>query len=638
MSKDVNGPVEVEPVRLEISPVRRGPSPARFLCVVAVAVGAIGYGAWRGGYHAGWLEGRPTVTLTTLPVDQGEMTAEVVENGTLESANNAAVKCQVEALVGLTGWQTGLGAVATPKNSAGGIGTPAEPTGRTAAKLRAGANVDMAKVSTQVSTTVGLGGLKPGTDTSTSAAAATTGVTTLDKPTIRSFSYSVPPYTILRTRISVAVAQKMGWIDPSMNRGGSAEKPGSTRIIKIVDEGTKVKAGDILCELDSAKFQDELKAQQIRYLQARSWVEQARSILGVNLITMREYQEGVYPQDVQLVHQYTTACRTEEDRARQNYEWSKATAIRGFRSATQLQADALAWQQAEFQLRESEHMANRLERYTAPRLITSLKAKIEAIKSDLLAQEAAFQLETDRMKRLETAVANCTIRAPRDGMVVYHNPPNMWGRIDNMIREGSVVREGQTLIDLPDPKHMRVRARINESKVASVHTGQKAWVSIDAFTDRPLLGTVSEVTPIPTGAGGPISDVKIYYAMIELDGQGYDGLRPGLSAEVSFLVKARRRVTRVPLEAIRWVEGRPFAAAVRGKSEGSSGAPRGGPGHRSAWEWRSVALGQSDRDFAEVITGLAPGERVVSDPDLLPPPRPNHAGPTVADTSARPRG
>lgn len=636
MSKDVNGPVG-EPVNLEIPPVRGGLSPGRVLCVIAVAVGAVAYGVWRGGYHFGWLEGRPAVTLTTLPVDQGEMTAVVVENGTLESANNAAVKCQVEALVGLTGWQTGLGAVATPKNSAGGIGTPAEPTGRRAAKLRAGANVDMAKVSAQVSTTVGLGGLKPSTDASSSAAAIT-GVTTLNKPTVRSFSYSVPPYTILRTRISVAVAQKMGWIDPSMNRGGSAEKPGSTRIIKIIDEGTKVKAGDILCELDSSKFRDELKAQQIRYLQARSWVEQARSILGVNLITMREYQEGVYPQDVQLVHQYTTACQTEEERARQNLEWSRATAARGFRSATQLQADALAWQQAEFRLRDAEHMANRLERYTAPRLITSLKAKIEAIKSDLLSQEAAFELEVNRLKRLETAVANCTIRAPREGMAVYHNPPNMWGRIDNMIREGTTVREGQTLIDLPDPKHMRVRARVNESKVASVHTGQKAWVAIDAFSDRPLLGTVSEVTPIPTGAGGPISDVKIYYAMIELDGQGYDGLRPGLSAEVSFLVKARRRVTRVPLGAIRWVEDRPFAAAVRGQSEGSDRAPGGGPGHRSAWEWRSIALGQSDRDFAEVITGLAPGERVVSDPDLLPPPRPNHTGPTVADTSARPRG
>ncbi len=37
------------------------------------------------------------------------------------------------------------------------------------------------------------------------------------------------------------------------------------------------------------------EAQQIRYLQAKSWVEQAKSILDVNEISLREYQEGIYP-------------------------------------------------------------------------------------------------------------------------------------------------------------------------------------------------------------------------------------------------------------------------------------------------------------------------------------------------------
>ena len=39
-------------------------------------------------------------------------------------------------------------------------------------------------------------------------------------------------------------------------------------------------------------------------------------------------------------------------------------------------------------------------------------------------------------------------------------------------------------------------------------------------------------------------------------------LRPGLSAEVTFLVDQPRKVTRLPLQAVRWFGDVPFAAVV----------------------------------------------------------------------------
>src|SRR6185312_14073694 len=104
----------------------------------------------------------------------------------------------------------------------------------------------------------------------------------------------------------------------------------------------------------------------------------------------------------------------------------------------------------------------------------------------------------------------------------------------NQIQEGATVREGQPIINLPNPKHMQVRAKINESKVAHIHKGQRAEIVIDAFPDRPMSGTVAEVTPIPAPANGPMSDVRVYFAIVNIDTGGFDELRPGLSAEVSF--------------------------------------------------------------------------------------------------------
>ena len=393
---------------------------------------------------------------------------------------------------------------------------------------------------------------------------------------------------------------------------GGQEKVGSTRIIKIVPEGTQVKKGDIVCELDAFSFKEELQAQQIRWAQAKAWVEQAQTLLEVNEISYREYKEGILPQDAQLINQYLLTCRTEEDRAEKNYQWSKETAAKGYRAAAQVKADELNLQQAKIALTEAEGMAFRLENYTKPRLLKSLEAKIEAIKADKLAQDSSFQLETVRLKKLETMVDKCVLRAPRDGVVVYANQPNAWGRVDNPIDEGVTVREGQPIFNLPDPGMMRVRVKVNESKVALIHSGMKAKVVVDAFPDLALNATVAEVTPIPAPANGPFSDVQIYYANVDIDTTDVKTLRPGLSAEVTFLLSDSRKVTRVPLQAIRWVNRKPYVAVATEGKAGSNGV---------GWQWRDLTIGQSDPNYAEVVQGLEPGEKVLSRPDQLPEPQ-----------------
>jgi multidrug resistance efflux pump len=409
------------------------------------------------------------------------------------------------------------------------------------------------------------------------------------------------------------------------------EKPGSTRILWILPEGTRVQgqhlvaepghdaplvpvllgyvpvqAGDVVCELDASAFRTELEAQHIRHAQARAWVQQARAILEVSQISLREYRDGVYPQDQELIRQYVTTCRTEQVRAKAALVWSQDALRKHVRTPSQLQVDRLVAERAEIALSEAMRMQERLERYTAPRLLKSLEAKIAAVQSDLLTQQSAFLLEDERLRQLQAMVDHCIMRAPRDGVVVYAKQSNGWGRVEDQIREGVTVREGQPIFNLPDPNRMSVQVRVNESKVSLIRSGQRAVIRIDAFPDRPLGGTVAEVTPIPAPASGPGSDIKIYYALVTIDQGGFEGLRPGLSAEVSFLIGTRPGVTRVPVQAVRWVEGRPLVAL-----ETATGV-----------RWRPIAVGTTGAGYAEVLSGLAPGERVVADPATLPPPEP----------------
>lgn len=589
--------------------------------------------------------GGPRQELAALSVDQGDVPVVVIESGALESANNATVKCKVEALMGQVG---GAQPKAGGAPAGGGASAPSAAATKAAAPVKGSDNGVISSSTgmtanssvTSAGGAVGGGGGGGGAAPAAGGASGGGGSTAPVAPTITSFTYVVAPHIPLRPATTTSTQAKAAAAPAAApaggggggggNRGGGnqqqqATKPGSTRILTILPEGTRVKEGDVVCELDSSAFSDEVAAQLIRHAQAKAWVEQARAILEVNDIALREYRDGIYREDLGLVDSYIEACKLECKRAAATLEWSRGVSKKRLRTPAQLRGDVLTMKRAEIALAAAEGMKHRLVDFTAPKIIKSLEAKGEAIRADKFAQEAAFGLEDDRLRRLQTMVENCTMRATRDGIVVYANAVNGWGRVDTQITEGLTVREGMPIFNLPDPTHMRVRAKVNESKVVAIKAGQDVDIRLDAFPDRPLRGKVAEVTPIPAPANGPISDVKIYYAMIDIEGGGSSDLRPGFSARVGIAVGRGRSVTRIPVEAVRWVGATPYAAKL------TPAGPR----------WAALDLGLSNSTHAEVRAGLEPGDRVAADPESLPPPPPNLPRPaTVAEgwKATGPRG
>jgi len=408
------------------------------------------------------------------------------------------------------------------------------------------------------------------------------------------------------------------------------EKPGSTVIVSILPEGTRVTKGQVVCELDRSAFDDELQAQLVRWLKAKSWVDQAKSILEVSEISLREYRDGIYPQDLQLIRQYIETCKIEKERSERNANWSRDMFKKGLRTAAQLKGDELNDQEKSIALEEAEGMLERLVKFTGPKNIKSLEAKIKAVESDKKNQEASFQLETQRRDRLQRNIDHCMLRAPAEGIVVYMNQVNVWGMVQAQIDQGVTVREGQPIFQLPDPKSMQVKARINETKMGQLRSGQKALVKVDAFPERLLQGTVAEITAISTPVNGPFSDVRIYFAMVKID-EGDDDLRPGLSAEVFFECGSHTNVTRVPIQAVRSIDGKHYVALHQPSPSAEQSSP---------WKWKRVELGISDPSFVEVVSGVKRGERVVANSFALPAPDsiPEEQGeePAVANVSMQP--
>jgi len=574
-----------------------------FLWIAGIAAVCSSGVLWASGINplTFWKED-PSTKMPTYEVDRGDIPVYVVESGSLESADNATVKCEVEALLGLVTSNISSGGNSNVNNRATTTTTTAMGTsataGTTAAATKVGASTGTAAATKSASASAA---------SSTAMASAATATGGLARPTIKSFTMVIAPHVPLRgtaTTVKKTSAAPTNTNNRSGSRNNGPAATGSTRILWIADEGTHVVPGDIIAKLDSAAFIDERRAQLIREAQARSWVEQAERVLEVTNIALNEYEHGIYPQDQMLIGQYIESCQTQVKKARLDLEWARGIVNKGLRSEIQFKADQLTALKSDIVLQEAFGMRNRLEKYTAPRLITNIKAKIDSVTSDLYAQKEAHKLEVDRLRRLEKMIEKCTLRAPREGIVVYANESNGWGRVEAQIMEGATVREGQPIINLPNPKFMEVRAKINESKIAKVKVGLRAKVTADAFPETPMDGLVTEVTVIPGLANGPISDVKVYYAKVRIQGGNVDGLRPGMTAEVAFELDRKHDVTRVPLQAIRWLDGDAFAAI---------------PGKRGP-RWKKLEIGLLNPSYAEVIAGLKPGDRVVLDPETLPGP------------------
>ncbi len=121
----------------------------------------------------------------------------------------------------------------------------------------------------------------------------------MSKP-IRGF-FSTPDldivtYEVKPAALPITVSDK-GSLESSKNQDVLSQVEGSTTIIMIMSEGTKVKKGEMVCELDSASLRDSLTNQKIATQGAEASFQNAKLTREVAEIAVKEYEEGIFLQD-----------------------------------------------------------------------------------------------------------------------------------------------------------------------------------------------------------------------------------------------------------------------------------------------------------------------------------------------------
>lgn len=381
---------------------------------------------------------------------------------------------------------------------------------------------------------------------------------------------------------------------------GAGPAGGASTIIELIDDGTEVKKGDVLCRLDASQFEELVRQQEIVVQQARADHLKATLTLKAAEMGLDEYRRGTLVQSVDQLRGQIVLSEAEVQRQTDRIAWAEKMLQKQYISVGELGSEHLALMQREIALGNLLTQMANLQRFEAPIAEKTLMAQVDSAQSQLSYQELRLRSTEDLLRQYRQQVENCTVRAPHDGIAILANDP----RKDPKVLLGATVRQRMKLFYLPDLSTLEVLAVLNESVVNRVRPGASARVRLEAFADRELEGHVVSVASLPLEdrnrrSGG---DIKSYVSHIRLH-SAPPKLRPGMTAEVEIDTARRPHALVVPNESIAIEQGREVCYVA----------------HEEALERRPVALGEVNRNLVEVTEGLEEGEEIVRDPSQIEP-------------------
>jgi hypothetical protein len=329
-------------------------------------------------------------------------------------------------------------------------------------------------------------------------------------------------------------------------------------------------------------------------------VVQAKNTLDAAKISRKEYLEGTFKQEEKLYVSEVILAEQNLRSAQLSFDSAQRLAAKGILSPLQLEGAKFSVDNARNQLDGAQTKVEVLRKYTREKMLKQFDSDIATADAKVRAEESSYQLELDKLKDMEDQIAKCVIKAPQPGQVVYANKYNS-GRSGSsaefVVEAGSMVREQQPIIRLPDAGNMQVKALINEARVTKVRPGLPVTIRVDALKDELMQGEVIKVNQYAEPSSWSSGSVKKYAALIKILNPPV-ALRTGMNAEARIHIERRPDALQVPVQALVDHKGHFFVLVQNGDK----------------LETREVTIGSTNDKVAVIDKGLALSDSVVLNP------------------------
>jgi HlyD family secretion protein len=354
--------------------------------------------------------------------------------------------------------------------------------------------------------------------------------------------------TIGREDLSASIASN-GKVEPISPTIAHAEFP--TFVEKVsATEGQAVHRGEVILTLDASDIRAQLSHARADLIAAQS--------------DMRNARAGGPPDEV----------------AQLGGDLAKAQANVANLEKTQKALEQLAAKQAATLNEVAQNQAALAQARTTLETLQQKKAALaqrvggDAERAGLRAKQAQEQVQS-----LEEKVRSATVVAPSDG-TLYSLP----------VRVGDYVKVGDTLAQMADLRHVRVRAFVDEPDLGALEPNQVVQVTWDAKPGQTWTGRTEQVPKQVVARGTrSVGEVLCSVDNIKLE------LLPNVNVDVRILVRERPGALVVPRAAVRYDNGQHLVFVYGGDKI-----------HR-----RDITVGIASAQKYEVTSGLNIGDRVV---------------------------
>ena len=279
-----------------------------------------------------------------------------------------------------------------------------------------------------------------------------------------------------------------------------------TNITDMIPEGTLVKAGDYVAALDKTELETKMK-------DAMTEVEKIETQLAQAKIDTAIEMRGIRDQLINLKF-----ARQEKLLQVEQSKYEAQSVI----------------QQAEIDLQRTERDYNQL----------LAKLNLTKEKSDARISEINASLKQNQLKlqRLRDLASEFTIKAPKDGMLIYARGWN------GKIGPGSQISSwNPTVAELPDLTDMISKTYVNEVDISKIKKGQEVNIKVDAFPDKAYTGQVIKIANI--GEQLRNYDSKVFEVSVQVN-EVDSILRPAMTTSNEILVNTYQEVLSIPLEGL----------------------------------------------------------------------------------------
>jgi macrolide-specific efflux system membrane fusion protein len=217
--------------------------------------------------------------------------------------------------------------------------------------------------------------------------------------------------------------------------------------------------------------------------------------------------------------------------------------------------------------------------------------------------DAARSQGQQEVKRWEEMYKPTPIIAPISGTIILRN-----------VEAGQTFTTTDAVLVMSD--RLTVKAQVDETDLAQIQLKQKAEIRLDAYPDQKISAQVDQIA----FEAKTVNNVTTYLVTV-LPVEAPPTMRSGMTANVTFFVNSKKDVLLIPVEFVKYDNGK---SVVLAKAE--EGPP----------VEKEVRLGTSDGKNSEVLSGVEEGEAIVM---LVPKGKgPKSTSPFSPMGGARPRG